>query len=61
VLENGMTWNQTSANPEDAQFLQSREFQIREVARWFGVPVSKLMEAGSGLFQFGSGKSGIPD
>jgi HK97 family phage portal protein len=48
VLENGMTWNQTSANPEDAQFLQSREFQIREVARWFGVPVTKLMEASSG-------------
>lgn len=48
VLENGMTWNQTSTTPEDAQFIQSREFQIREVARWFGVPLSKLMENGAG-------------
>lgn len=31
-------------NPEDAQFLQSRQFQIEEVARWFGVPPHLLMQ-----------------
>lgn len=29
---------------EDAQFLQSRQFQIEEVARWFGIPPFELMQ-----------------
>lgn len=29
---------------EDAQFLQSRSFQVEEVARWFGVPPHLLMQ-----------------
>jgi HK97 family phage portal protein len=29
---------------EDAQFLQSRAFQIEEVARWFGIPPFALMQ-----------------
>lgn len=29
---------------EDAQFLQSREFSIEEIARWFGVPPFELMQ-----------------
>lgn len=28
----------------DAQFLQSRQFQIEEIARWFGVPPFELMQ-----------------
>lgn len=28
----------------DAQFLQSRQFQVEEVARWFGVPPHLLMQ-----------------
>jgi HK97 family phage portal protein len=28
----------------DAQFIQSREFQIEEIARWFGVPPFMLMQ-----------------
>lgn len=35
------TW---SLNLEDAQFLQSRVFQIEEIARWFGVPPHLLMQ-----------------
>lgn len=34
-------WQQTH---EDAQFLQSRQFQIEEIARWFGVPPYELMQ-----------------
>lgn len=34
-------WSMTAA---DAQFLQSRQFQIEEVARWFGVPPHLLMQ-----------------
>lgn len=29
---------------EDAQFLESRQFQIEEIARWFGVPPYELMQ-----------------
>jgi HK97 family phage portal protein len=42
VLENGMTLNTLGTPPNDAQFLESRQFQVREVARWFQVPLSKL-------------------
>ena len=38
VLEEGLTWNQTSINPEDAQFLETRKFQISDIARIFRVP-----------------------
>lgn len=34
-------WTMTAA---DAQFLQSREFQIEEIARWTGVPPHLLMQ-----------------
>jgi len=45
VLEEGMVWNQTTIPPEDAQFLESRQFQIQEVARWFNLPLAKLRTA----------------
>ena len=38
VLQGGTTWNQTSINPVDAQFLETRRFQIEEICRWFRVP-----------------------
>lgn len=42
ILEEGMKWNTTSIPPDDAQFLQTRKFQIEEIARWFNIPISKL-------------------
>ena len=38
VLEAGMKWHQTSIPPNDAQFLETRQFQVREIARIFRVP-----------------------
>lgn len=38
VLTGGATWNQTMVNPVDAQFLETRKFQVEEIARWFRVP-----------------------
>ncbi|NDD52962.1 phage portal protein [bacterium] len=38
VLEEGMTFNPISIPPEDAQFLETRQFQVTEIARWFRVP-----------------------
>lgn len=38
VLEEGMTYTPLSIPPDDAQFLQTRQFQVSEVARWYGIP-----------------------
>lgn len=42
VLEEGLTYEKTAIPPTDSQFLESRSFQVTEVARWFGVPPHKL-------------------
>jgi HK97 family phage portal protein len=42
VLEEGVDWVQNSVNPEDAQFLATRQFQVVEVARIYGVPPHKI-------------------
>jgi HK97 family phage portal protein len=39
VLEEGMKWSQLSVTPEDAQFLETRKFQVEEICRIFRVPL----------------------
>ncbi|MGW1039335.1 phage portal protein [Streptomyces sp. NPDC002547] len=57
VLDSGATFQTVTMPYKDAQFLESREFQITEVARMFGVPLFLLMETakstswGTGLEQ----------
>jgi HK97 family phage portal protein len=43
VLDSGAKFSQLTIPPEDAQFLQSRSFQVEEVARLYGVPPHMLM------------------
>lgn len=50
LLEEGLTWTQTSLPPEDAQFLETRQFQTIEVARWFGVPPHKIGDLSRATF-----------
>lgn len=38
VLENELTYQNVTMNPEAAQLLESRAFSIEEVCRWFRVP-----------------------
>lgn len=38
ILEDGAEFKAISLNAEEAQFLQTREFEINEIARWFDVP-----------------------
>lgn len=38
ILEEGATFKPISMTADDAQFLQTRQFQIEEIARWFDVP-----------------------
>ena len=42
ILEEGLKWQQTTVDPEKAQSLESRKFQVEEVARWLNVPVHFL-------------------
>ena len=42
VLEEGMEWTKVGMTSEDAQYLESRKFQISEIARIFRVPAMLL-------------------
>jgi HK97 family phage portal protein len=44
VLEQGAKFVSTGVPPEAAQFLELREFQIVEIARWLRLPPHKLMD-----------------
>jgi HK97 family phage portal protein len=61
VLDSGAKFQQLTIPPEDAQFIETRRFQISEVARIFGVPPHMLMDTekstswGTGIEQQGIG------
>lgn len=38
VLEEGMKYQQVGIPPEEAQFLETRKFQINEIARLYRIP-----------------------
>ncbi len=50
ILEEGMKWTTTSVPPDDAQFLETRKFQVTEIARWFRVPPHKLADLDRATF-----------
>jgi HK97 family phage portal protein len=37
ILEEGMDYQKVGLTNEDAQFLETRKFQVTEIARWFGM------------------------
>lgn len=61
ILDSGAKFEQLTIPPQDAQFLESRRFQISEIARMFGVPPHMLMDTekstswGTGIEQQGIG------
>lgn len=44
LLEDNMKIEKIGIPPEDSQFLESRQFQITDIARWYNIPVHKLKE-----------------
>lgn len=44
ILEEGLKYHQVTIPPEEAQFLDTRKFQIAEIARIFRVPLHMLAE-----------------
>lgn len=61
VFDAGVKFQPIALPPEDAQFLQSRQWQTLEVCRWFGVPphlageVTKSTTWGTGLEEQNTG------
>lgn len=54
VMDRGLKYQQTAISPEDAQMLQTRQFQVAEVARMFGVP-EFLLGAHDKMSSWGAG------
>jgi HK97 family phage portal protein len=50
LLEEGMKWTQISLTNEQSQFLQTRQFEVVEICRWFGVPPHKAMDLSRATF-----------
>lgn len=44
ILEQGADWVKQSVDPEDAQFLATRQFQVLEVCRIYRVPPNKVAD-----------------
>jgi len=44
ILEQGMEIEKLGFSPDDSQFLQTRQFQVPEIARWFNMPPHKLKD-----------------
>lgn len=44
LLQEGLKYERMGIPPNDAQFLETRKFQVEDVARWFNVPVHKLKD-----------------
>lgn len=42
VLTGGTSWKPSMMTPSDAQYLETRRFQIDEICRWFRVPPHKI-------------------
>jgi HK97 family phage portal protein len=50
ILEEGMKFNSVSMNPDVMQFLESRKFSVLEVARFLGLPPTKLFDTEASTF-----------
>ncbi len=42
-LDTGMKWARMSVQPNESQFIETRQHQVEEICRWFGVPPHKAM------------------
>lgn len=54
VLEGGMKFDAISLSPQDIELLASRQFQLSEICRWYGVP-SVMVNDTSSTTVWGSG------
>ena len=48
LLANGAKFTKISVSPNEAQFIESQEFNVADIARWFRVPLSKIQSGSTG-------------
>lgn len=54
ILDGGAKWKDVGAPPQDAQFIETRKFGVRDVARWYGLAPYKLADLESGTVSYKS-------
>lgn len=59
VLEANMKYQQVNLTPEDQQLLETRQFTVEEICRWFGVP--PVLVGHSNVTAWGTGIEQIID
>ena len=50
ILWEGMEFIKTTIAPEEAQFLESRQFHVADIARWFNLPPHKIGDLSRATF-----------
>ena len=50
IVEEGIKASSLTMPFDDAQFLETRQFQVEEIARWFGLPPHKLQSLDKATF-----------
>jgi HK97 family phage portal protein len=50
ILDGGIKYQQLQMASTDAQLLESRKFQVQEIARWFRIPPHKIMDMAQAKF-----------
>jgi len=50
ILDRGFKFNRLQMSSTDAELLSTREFQIKDIARWFRIPPHKLMDMSNSTF-----------
>jgi len=43
IMDGGMKFTKVANNPNESQFIETRQHQVEEICRWFGVPPHKVM------------------
>jgi HK97 family phage portal protein len=55
ILEAGLKYQQLVMDPQKAQMLEVRQYQVEQICRWFGVPSIMIGHHASGGTTWGSG------
>ncbi len=50
ILDEGMKWHQIGMSADDAQFLETRKWQVREICRWFRMQPHKIQDLADSTF-----------
>lgn len=48
ILQGGATFQKISVSPNEAQFIESQDFNVADVCRWFRMPLSKVQAGSTG-------------